>query len=190
MSHLKNHDSGNTIQFSFLTIVFPTYVPWKSQYQNISFFSENQETFLTVYKNRVLKNFVKLTEKHMCLSLIFIIVIKKTRAQVFSYEFCDISRTPLHLQAAASIVIIWNTKLLSFSFLLLIFSMFIYWSFSPLDLSYLSYLSRRTIIKIYSDSYTICTCACHWISHYLVSFFESMSRHKREKKGEKTRKLL
>ena len=41
------------------------------------------------YKKGVLRNFVKLTSKHLCQSL-FNLVKKETLVQVFSCEFCEI----------------------------------------------------------------------------------------------------
>ena len=62
------------------------------------------------YKKGVVRNFTKFIGKHLCLSLFFnkvaglrpaTFIKKETMAQVFSYEFCEISkntffhRTPL-----------------------------------------------------------------------------------------------
>ena len=45
------------------------------------------------YKKRVLKNFAKFTGKHLCHSLFFNKVVGgESLAQVFSYEFCEISK--------------------------------------------------------------------------------------------------
>ena len=50
-------------------------------------------------KKGVLRNFAKFTGKHLCLSLFFnkvagrpTTLLKKTLAQVFSCEFCEISK--------------------------------------------------------------------------------------------------
>ena len=56
-------------------------------------------------KKAVLKNFTKFTGKHLCQGLFFNKVAKKTQAQVFSCEFCEISENTFfteHLRAAAS----------------------------------------------------------------------------------------
>ena len=53
----------------------------------------------------VLKNFAKLTGKHLCQSLFFNKVKKETLSQVFSCEFCEISKNTFfteHLWATAS----------------------------------------------------------------------------------------
>ena len=57
-------------------------------------------------KNGVLRNFAKFTGKHLCQSLFFNKVAggacnfikKETLAQVFSCEFCEISKTPFFIE--------------------------------------------------------------------------------------------
>ena len=75
-------------------------------------------------KKGVLKNFAKLTEKHLCQSLFFNKVAgpacnfikKESPAQVFSYEFCKISkntffyRTPLVAAFVAKVLRVRNFK--------------------------------------------------------------------------------
>ena len=71
----------------------------------------------------VLRNFAKFTGKHLCLSLFFNKVAglrpgtaynfikKETLAQVFSYEFCEISKNTIfteHLRATASVYMHFN----------------------------------------------------------------------------------
>ena len=64
-------------------------------------------------KKGVLENFAKFLGKHLCQSLFFnkvaglrpATLLKKRLAQVFSYEFCEISKNILfteHLRATAS----------------------------------------------------------------------------------------
>ena len=73
---------------------------------NIVYFRQNQplEVF---YKKGVLWNFAKFTGKHLCLSLF---IKKETLAQVFSCEFCEISKNTYsteHIQTTASILLFY-----------------------------------------------------------------------------------
>ena len=60
----------------------------------------------------VLRSFAKFTGKHLCQSLIFnkvvgLFLLKKTVAQVFSCEFCEISKNTYfteHLPATAAVI--------------------------------------------------------------------------------------
>ena len=66
-------------------------------------------------KKGVLRNFAKFTEKHLCQSLFFI--KKEALAQVFSYEFCGISRNMFSYKnppVAASGIETINTRPLIF----------------------------------------------------------------------------
>ena len=67
------------------------------------------------YKKGVVRNFTKFIGKHLCLSLFFnkvaglrpvTFIKKETLAQVFSYEFCEISNNTFfteHLWTTASV---------------------------------------------------------------------------------------
>ena len=66
----------------------------------------------SLFFNKVLRNFAKFTGKHQCQSLLFNKVaglqlyLKKTPAQVFSCEFCEISKNTFfteHLWTTASV---------------------------------------------------------------------------------------
>ena len=58
------------------------------------------------YKKGILKNFTKFTGKHLCQSLFLnkvaglrpVTLFKKTLAQVFSCEFCEIFKTPFLIE--------------------------------------------------------------------------------------------
>ena len=71
---------------------------FKNQHLNDKFTSSRPEVFC---ENGVPRNFAKFTVKHLCQSLLFNEVAPETLAQVFSCEFCEISkntffhRTPL-----------------------------------------------------------------------------------------------
>ena len=58
----------------------------------------------------VFKNFAKFTGKHLCYSLFFNKVFKKeTLAQVFSCEFCEISKNSLFTEYLwATVLILWT----------------------------------------------------------------------------------
>ena len=74
---------------------------------NSDFMSRSSHQRYSV-KNGVLRNFTKFTGKYLCQSLIFKVcnfVKNETLAQVFSCEFCDISKNILfteHLWTTAS----------------------------------------------------------------------------------------
>ena len=112
------------------------------------------------------------------------IIKRKTQAQVFFCAICkNFENTSFkeHFWATTSIVIAWNTKLLSLSFFLLTFLMFIYWSFSSFGLCFCPTYSVNTMIQMDFDSYTVFTYVCHWKSCHLVFFFESMWRKRKKK---------
>ena len=71
-------------------------------------------------KEWFLPNFTKFTEKHLCQGLFFIIklqdeacnfVIKESLAQVFSYEFCKISKNTFFTEPLSKNTFFTNTSL-------------------------------------------------------------------------------
>ena len=87
--------------------------------------------------------------------------------------------------ATASIVIAWNNKLLSFSFFLLTFPLFIYWSFNSLRLCFVLLIKWLWWCKYILNLTQFAIMFCNWINCHLVFFFKLMSSRKREKKTKK-----
>ena len=88
-----------------------------TRYCLVCYRSSRPELF---YKKGVLRNFAKLTEKHLCQSLLFNKVVgqackfikKEILAQVFSCEFCKISNNTVFYRAppVVAYVVRRNTK--------------------------------------------------------------------------------
>ena len=110
-------------------------------------------------------------------------MFKKTQAQVFSYEICEMFENTSfkeHFRTTAFIASASNTKLLSFCFLLLTFPMFSFWSlispslcFCPtfklilfcLSASELNYILKlHTVFHIYHHMYLNNK---NWSHHFL-----------------------
>ena len=86
-------------KFQELSSIFPVLLSDK----HFVFFRSSHRRYSV--RKSVLSNFAKFTRKHLCQSLIFNIK-KETMAEVFSCEFCKISKNTFfteHLRVAASV---------------------------------------------------------------------------------------